>query len=220
MYWQSDLLWFLILQKTDIGCTLTRLVHRDEDPANQPCLTLEKTQVVNIIYILPLTCPCRDPSRCPMLGLHGQGGDLQGCVVHQVDGHQQSNKDIIVWLIPCQAARPSCSRVGLPEGSHVPGGGLQGLHDWVVHQGGGHQPGCLFLVEFLQTRQSTFKISCQIAVIRDTEFQQNVILNTFLKIFTGKLCKPVLSVPGWDNIFHFVGTYLLIIYPEKIWELS
>ena len=76
-----------------------------------------------------------------MLGLHGQGGDLQGCVVHQVDGHQQSNKDIIVWMIPCQAARPSCSRVGLPEGSHVPGGGLQGLHDWLVHQGGGHQQG-------------------------------------------------------------------------------
>ena len=43
-------------------------------------------------------------------------------------------------------------------------------------------PGCLFLVEFLQTRQSTFKISCQIAVIRDTDTQQNVILNTFLKI--------------------------------------
>ena len=42
--------------------------------------------------------------------------------------------------------------------------------------------GCLFLVEFLQTRQSTFKISCQIAVIRDTDTQQNVILNTFLKI--------------------------------------
>ena len=42
--------------------------------------------------------------------------------------------------------------------------------------------GCPFLVEFLQTRQSTFKISCQIAVIPDTDTQQNVILNTFLKI--------------------------------------
>ena len=40
----------------------------------------------------------------------------------------------------------------------------------------------LFLVEFLQTQQSTFKISCQIAVIRDTDTQQNVILDTFLKI--------------------------------------
>ena len=38
------------------------------------------------------------------------------------------------------------------------------------------------MVEFLQTRQSTFKISCQIAVICDTDTQQNVILNMFLKI--------------------------------------
>ena len=43
----------------------------------------------------------------------------------------------------------------------------------------GQSPGCPFLVEFLQTRQSTFKISCQIVVIRDTDTQQNVISNTF-----------------------------------------